>query len=649
MAVIWVNSTQALLSALRAANSGDVIKLASGNYEHVSIRSLNLSNVTITSADPENRAVFSDLAVNRSSGLRFTDIDMQAGAKSINNIFNVYGSNDIVFDRISVSGPSNLGSGQEKSAFMIRNSSGVTVSNSEFHHLWHGVSLLDNTGVSIIGNSFHDIRTDGVRGGGNSDLTISRNIFTDFYPNSGDHPDGIQLWSTNAAEPGRNINISDNLIVRGNGAPIQGIFIRDTFEKMPFENVSITGNLVIGGLYQGIAIKGVVGATITDNHVVAFADQMSWILANGATNLNLADNIASQYLINGDASAPIGNRLTPPSNDRGANAIAGWLQNNKGVLSEWEGADTVWSLVHLSAPTEPPPPAPAYILIGGTDGNDRLQVSIYGNSRLEGGNGNDTLTGGGQASQLVGGNGDDIYTVRSAGDDVIESVNGGNDTVYAAIDYTLTENVETLRLLSGGLTGSGNALDNRMVGSSGDDRFYGLDGNDRIQGLNGDDSIWGGEGADTISGDGGNDRLFGDNGNDQLSGGDGDDTLNGGSGDDIIEGGAGSDTLTGGASADEFRFRHDHINDDSTDVITDFQRGTDIVSLRAIDANTRTKADDAFRFIGNAEFSGRVGELRYAVIDGAAHVYGDIDGDRISDFTIIMNGVTTLAASDFYL
>lgn len=649
MAVIFVNSTQGLLSALRAAGSGDVIKLAAGTYDRVSIRSLNLSDVTITSADPTNRAVFSDLSVNRSSGLRFTDIDMEAAAKSVNNVFNVFGSNNISFDRISVSGPDNLGSGQEKSAFMIRSSSNVTVENSEFHHLWHGINLLDNSDVTIVGNNFHDIRTDGVRGGGNSDLTISRNIFTDFYPNSGDHPDAIQLWSTNATEPGRNITISDNLVVRGNGEAVQGIFIRDTFDQMPFENVTITGNLVVGGMYQGIAIKGVVGTTIAGNQVVAYEDQMSWLLVDNGINVALADNVASKYLINDDASAPANNRLVPPPIDGGAAAIAGWLSNNKGVLSEWGGAEAIWSLLDLDAPATPPPPPPAYYLIHGTDGNDRLVVSAYGNSRLEGGDGNDTLTGGGDASQLVGGNGDDIYMVKSAGDDVIEEANGGNDTVYAGIDYAMTENVETLRMLAGGLTGTGNALDNRMVGTSGDDRFYGMSGNDRIQGLEGDDSIWGGDGDDTIFGDDGNDWLFGENGNDQLMGGNGKDILNGGEGNDILEGGAGSDILTGGSGTDEFRFRHDHIGGNSVDVITDFVRGIDVLNLRAIDANVRTKSDDAFRWVGNADFSGRAGELRYAVLDGTAHVYGDIDGDRVSDFTITMTGVTTLGASDFYL
>lgn len=651
MAITLVYTSEALLAALKTAKEGDVIKLAPGTYDHLVIRSSDFPNVTITSADPNNRAVFSDLMIKYASGLNFNGIDMVASASSPNNVFQVFGSKNISFDHISVSGPDNLGSGNEKSAFMIRSSSDVTVSNSEFHHLWHGINMLDNNGVTIVGNNFHDIRTDGVRGGGNSDLIISSNIFTDFRPNAADHPDAIQLWSTNAVDPGRNITIADNLIVRGDGSPVQGIFIRDTFGQMPFENVTITGNLVMGGLYQGIALKGVDGAAVKGNQVVAYDDQLSWILADSATNLNLADNISSKFLINGVSLAPGGNKLAPPTSVDEVSALLPWLADHSAFVKLWGGSDTIWSKTGLTEPALAalPPPPPAYFLVSGTNGNDRLQVSVYGDSRLEGGVGNDTLTGGGQKSQLVGGSDDDIYFVRTAKDVVIEEANEGNDSVYASIDYTLAANVETLRLLGEGLTGTGNRLDNRMVGTVGEDRFYGMDGHDKIQGLGGNDGIWGGNGDDNLSGDDGDDHLFGEIGNDTLLGGHGNDHMSGGDGNDILEGGAGSDIMTGGAGADEFRYRGDHISADAVDVITDFQRGVDVIGLRAIDAKISTKADDAFKFVGTAEFSGKAGELRYEVSNGAAHVYGDVNGDGMADFAIVLNGVRTLGAEDFYL
>ena len=41
--------------------------------------------------------------------------------------------------------------------------------------------------------------------------------------------------------------------------------------------------------------------------------------------------------------------------------------------------------------------------------------------------------------------------------------------------------------------------------------------------------------------------------------------------------------------------------------------------------------------------------MRFQVIDGDAHVYGDMNGDRIADFEINVVGVTKLTSADFML
>ena len=110
---------------------------------------------------------------------------------------------------------------------MIRDSSDITVTNSEFTHARYAVSMLDNSGVTISGNYFHDLRTDGVRGGGNSNVVISDNFFTNFRPAEGDHADAIQFWTTNTTTSAENIRITGNVIVRGEGGATQGIFMRD--------------------------------------------------------------------------------------------------------------------------------------------------------------------------------------------------------------------------------------------------------------------------------------------------------------------------------------------------------------------------------------------------------------------------------------
>ena len=94
----------------------------------------------------------------------------------------------------------------------------------------------------------------------------------------------------------------------------------------------------------------------------------------------------------------------------------------------------------------------------------------------------------------------------------------------------------------------------------------------------------------------------------------------------------------------------------SGDRILDFAKGVDRIDLSTIDAKSGTKKNDAFQFIGNAAFTGASGQLRYETVDlaGTADDYtrilGDVNGDRIADFEIILIGNTAaLQPTDFIL
>lgn len=651
MPLIPVNSTASLVRALQTAHNGDVISVAAGSYAGVVLKNISIAgNVTITSADPNHPAVFTDLMVKNSSGLTFQNLDFVAQAGAANNSFQVSGSSRIAFNHIEMEGPANLGSGQEQSAFMIRGSTGVSVSNSEFHNLWHGLSMLDNDGVTVTGNYFHDIRTDGVRGGGNSNLTVSGNMFTDFYPAPGDHPDAVQIWTTNTTKSASNITVTDNVILRGDGKPMQGIFIQDEVGTLPFKNVTVTGNLVAGAMYNGIAVKHVDGGVVSGNTVLGTADQRSWVWIDRDTGLSVTDNTASDLLFDTDAAARnAANKLALPESDGGAAALTVWLAKHDHFDGAWGDAGAVWSTVGLKPASMAAATAAPFVVVSGTTGADRLLADARFDSRVDGGAGDDVLTGSTKSAQLIGGVGDDTYILKSATDQVVEAKDAGYDTVAVGFDYTLTDNVEAMRMTGNGQLGTGNALDNRLVGSAGDDRLFGLAGDDLLQGGGGNDTLDGGLGADSLRGEAGNDTLTGGDGNDTLAGGDGNDVLLGGNGNDLLEGNTGNDRMTGGAGADTFRFRPEDATGGQWDTITDFHRGEDVISLSLIDANAATAANEAFKLIGTQAFHGVAGELRYEVSGGAAHVYGDLNGDKIADFAITLTGVTTLSASDFVL
>jgi len=248
-----------------------------------------------------------------------------------------------------------------------------------------------------------------------------------------------------------------------------------------------------------------------------------------------------------------------------------------------QGADTINSTVTytLSANVE------NLVLLGATsttaNGNE-LDNQLTGNA------GNNTLDGKAGKDQMVGGLGNDTYVVDDIGDVVTEFENEGTDTVKSSVDYVLGDHVERLTLTgTEAISGTGNDLNNILIGNDAINQLSGGLGNDNLNGGLGADILVGGlgndiyvvddefdtvieqvgEGTDTIqssvtytlsaevenltltgtsvingSGNELNNTLTGNAADNQLIGYDGNDSLNGGLGADIMMGGLGNDTYT---------------------------------------------------------------------------------------------------------
>ena len=144
--------------------------------------------------------------------------------------------------------------------------------------------------------------------------------------------------------------------------------------------------------------------------------------------------------------------------------------------------------------------------VGNTENNILVGNSVA--NTLRGLEGNDTLDGGLGADYLEGGNGNDYYIVDNAGDKVIEStvsggVAGGIDTIEARVTgYTLANGVENLVLFGTIASGTGNSLDNVLLGNSANNSLIGGAGNDTLSaaglnlGIGQKDTLTGGNGAD---------------------------------------------------------------------------------------------------------------------------------------------------------
>ncbi len=111
------------------------------------------------------------------------------------------------------------------------------------------------------------------------------------------------------------------------------------------------------------------------------------------------------------------------------------------------------------------------------------------NNRIMGNDANNILDGAGGDDTLIGGYGNDTYIVDSISDEMVESKYGGVDTVMSTISLTLGANLENLTLTGNSASdGTGNALDNVIVGN---------DANNVLNGKMGNDTLVGGLGSDT--------------------------------------------------------------------------------------------------------------------------------------------------------
>ena len=342
--------------------------------------------------------------------------------------------------------------------------------------------------------------------------------------------------------------------------------------------------------------------------------------------------------------------------------------------------------------------------IKGNAGSDTIdggaaQDSLEGHSEndsIDGGLGNDTLDGGTGDDTLHGGDGNDTYRIDTAGDKPEEQTAGpigGIDLVISTVaTTTLGANLEHLTLLAGAEDGTGNDLNNQILGNDADNSLSGgSDGSDTLVGGLGNDTLDAGTlGKDVMSGGGGSDvysvddgdriaetiagknggmdlvsyfgskgfilganlenlelssagnvfgfgnalsnGITGGLGNNSLAGGAGNDTIAGAAGNDTVDGGTGSDAMTGGTGDDRY------VVDNSKDIVD--ETGGDgldtVVSAVSFDLNangTTVLGDlESLTLVGMGKISGTGNALANVIVGnaGANIIDGRSDSDTLS-------------------
>ncbi|TMJ12581.1 MAG: hypothetical protein E6G94_13420, partial [Alphaproteobacteria bacterium] len=378
---------------------------------------------------------------------------------------------------------------------------------------------------------------------------------------------------------------------------------------LELENLTLTGTAAVSGTGNAVAniISGNMGANVLDGG--AGADT----LTGGAGD--------DTYVV--DSAADIVVELAGEGTDSVQSGVAFTLSDNLENLT----------LTGLNA-------------ISGTgNGSDNRLIGNGAANVLDAGGGNDFLDGGAGADTMTGGGGDDTYVVDVASDVVTESAGGGLDTVMsAATSYTLSSDVERLELTgTGSNSGTGNALDNRIVGNSGSNQLDGKEGADVLIGGLGNDFYWVDNASDMVveEENAGTDTVvstvtwvLGANlerlnlAGVQAINGTGNalnNIINGNLGANILDGGAGSDTMQGAGGDDTY------IVDVSQDIVTEAAGGgLDIVFASA--SFVLGFEVDNLTLTGNGDFNATGNALANILIGNGGNniLNGNAGADRMS-------------------
>jgi len=390
-------------------------------------------------------------------------------------------------------------------------------------------------------------------------------------------------------------------------------------------NNVITGNSGDNLLDGGGGVDSLAGGLGNDTYVTDGGDTITEAAAAGtdtvrsSVDYTLGANLENLVLL-GAALAGTGNSLDNTiTGNAEANLLSGGagidtliggvgddiyiVDNAADVATELagEGIDEVRSSVSysLGGEVENLTLTGSSAINGTGNGLANLITGNGASNMLSGGAGNDTLNGGAGADNLSGGEGDDSFIVDNLGDVVNELAGEGSDLVLASVSHTLGAEVENLTLTgTGASNGTGNSLNNLIIGNSGANVLNGLEGADQMSGGAGNDTYvvdnagdivdeasHDGAGIDTVQSSisfsladsahvlGEVERLtLTGTANLNGTGNAADNLITGNSGSNVLDGGAGTDTLVGGLGNDTY------IADIVGDVVTEAaSAGTDTV------------------------------------------------------------------------
>ncbi len=156
------------------------------------------------------------------------------------------------------------------------------------------------------------------------------------------HPDAIQFLTSGETAGVHDIVITDNVIDRGSGSAVQGIFMTDQVGTLPYQNVTISGNMLVGTMYNGIMVNDGINLNISNNTVAGLPDMKSWIRVEGSTDAVLNHNIAATLVQTGNTNLSVTDFTNLlPSTDQSTQLLQTWLSQHGAVSTIYQN-EQMW-------------------------------------------------------------------------------------------------------------------------------------------------------------------------------------------------------------------------------------------------------------------------------------------------------------------
>lgn len=620
-----VSSVAQLKAALDTAQGGDRIILAAGDYSNLRYdgdsRDWDAAGITVTSADPDQRAVFTgtftllDTAHVTFSGVNFDAGRPASGARdawiTVFNTQNVTIENTVMrghrldssegvdpatpgirFDDAIAGYPMGIG-------LQVGRSQGFTLRDADMADYRVGIALRYSDDTTIEDSRLWGLR-EGLHFAAVDGLTVTGTTFEDFTPwldlsdpnydpSVHEHPDMIQYYDTGVTEGVRNVEISNSVFRMPAGQATQTIFgFTSTAQSgLTTENVVVRDNLIVNGHPNAIWLGDVQGGEISGNVLLPNGPDVAtgWtpkiILSGAAREVAITDNMmawtwgaetwggwsAAELAarnITGDGTVLLSMDPEDP-NHWGTQSPEAWYAAHQAALGQTPDPD--------ADPDPDPNPDP--------DPDPDTNPDPDPDPDPDPGPTPDpvglTLNGTQGDDLLLGGDGDDKILLRR-GDD---SATGGEGADAFTLDTRYLDAGDHHRITDLSF-GQGDTLTLRFFadhrGTIGDletlEAFAARSDVTAVQDAQALHLTLEGTGVPpvvltlegtflppTVS-----EPLF-------LRGTGGDDLLNGGSGNDLIHLRLGADTATGGAGADTFQLNWPNMADGDSHVITDLDYG----------------------------------------------------------------------------